>query len=97
MRSFRLCFRTPAIDFAFGPVLVPGENLEVTSAGRFVFRSSMRDPSQPELPDLWEKVVRGTLPDPLPLSWQIEARDENDAVIGVSNEQRMLVFDAGQN
>ncbi|MCB9832283.1 MAG: hypothetical protein H6807_07385 [Planctomycetes bacterium] len=92
-RRFRLVFRTPDIAFEFGPELIPGRNCEEVAPGRYRYLSSWADPGQPELPDLWARSVRVPLPRPLAITWRVESLDAEGRLLGVSLDQRLLVFD----
>ena len=94
--TFAIDFKVPGRQqdqvIAFGPKLRPGVNCQRQEEGVFMFRPSDRDPSQPELPDLWSKIVRRPLPGPIPLSWRVASYNSEGRLIGRSQESRFVIF-----
>ncbi|MFT7619269.1 MAG: hypothetical protein ACI97A_002919 [Planctomycetota bacterium] len=91
---FHIRFAVRKIDYAWGPNLVPGTNCERSANGVVTFKPSFRDPSQPDLPDLWAKMMQQRLEHPFPLTWRVVSFDKSNQVIGVSKDFHLVVLNA---
>ena len=91
-RTFRIRFQVRTVNYEWGPQLVPGTNCTKSEDGIFTFKPSFRDPSQPALPDLWEKMMRRPLRHPVPMTWRVACYDEDKKLIAVSEDFRCIVL-----
>jgi hypothetical protein len=71
--------------------IVPGRNAEATS-GQIAYALSRKDAGDPAFPDVWQVAVRRPLPRPLAVAWRIETYDDEDRLVGVSADRRMIVI-----
>lgn len=89
---FHIRFAVRQIDYAWGPNLQPGVNCERSADGTVKFKPSFKDPSQPDLPDLWAKMMQQRLEHPFPLTWRVVSYDQSNQIMGVSTDFHLVVL-----
>ncbi len=92
--SFRLRFRVRHLDFDWGPRLEVGTNCTRSRTGLVTFKPSNRDPSQPDLPDLWNKMMRRHLRHPVPLTWRVLSYDAQGKLLAISADAHLVILNA---
>ncbi len=94
--TFRIRFAVRGIDYVWGPYLKlkPTQNFDRDDQNIVTFKPSFKDPSQPQLPDLWQKMMRRPLRHPVPLTWRVASFDAKDNLIGVSEDFRLVILNA---
>ncbi len=94
--TFHIRFAVRDIEYSWGPNLVqlPHANFSRDADDVVTYKPSFLDPSQPELPNLWKKMMQQPLRNPVPMTWRVESFDKAGELIGISRDFRLVILNA---